>query len=83
MTFSLVQESQDWSTPYRIAYTNTFGKPPWFDHVAAEYAACRETVGISDYSSFTKIDLWVSFNCFSQNDTQRQIYLVFSRKAMK
>jgi pyruvate dehydrogenase phosphatase regulatory subunit len=52
-------DSQDWFTPNRMAYTNTFGKPPWFDHVAAEYAACRESVGISDYSSFTKIDLWV------------------------
>lgn len=54
-------EEFDWSVPYRIAYTNTFGKPPWFDFVAREYAACREGVGISDYSSFTKIDLWVSF----------------------
>ncbi|XP_066592001.1 pyruvate dehydrogenase phosphatase regulatory subunit, mitochondrial isoform X2 [Prorops nasuta] len=43
---------------YKIAYTNTFSKPPWFEPVAKEYAACRETVGISDYSSFTKIDLW-------------------------
>lgn len=60
----LEQERQDWSTPYRIAYTNTFGKPPWFDYVAAEYAACRETVGLSDYSSFTKIDLWVCYHFF-------------------
>jgi hypothetical protein len=45
--------------PYRIAYTNTFGKPPWFDFVCDEYSACREQVGLSDYSSFTKIDLWV------------------------
>lgn len=44
---------------YKIAYTNTFAKPPWFDAVAQEYAACREEVGLSDYSSFTKIDLWV------------------------
>ncbi|XP_075230059.1 pyruvate dehydrogenase phosphatase regulatory subunit, mitochondrial [Lycorma delicatula] len=44
--------------PYRIAATNTFGKPDWFDFVDAEYAACREMVGLSDYSSFTKIDLW-------------------------
>lgn len=51
-------DPQDWSTPYRMAYTNTFGKPPWFDFVAKEYQACRERVGISDYSSFTKIDLW-------------------------
>jgi hypothetical protein len=45
--------------PYRIAYTNTYGKPPWFDFVSDEYAACREQVGLSDYSSFTKIDFWV------------------------
>lgn len=55
-------EAFDWSTPYRIAYTNTFGKPPWFEFVAKEYAACREGVGISDYSSFTKIDLWSKGN---------------------
>ncbi|XP_048507943.1 pyruvate dehydrogenase phosphatase regulatory subunit, mitochondrial isoform X2 [Athalia rosae] len=48
----------DGSRKYKIAYTNTFGKPAWFDYVAKEYAACRETVGLSDYSSFTKIDLW-------------------------
>ncbi|KAK0176323.1 hypothetical protein PV328_000470 [Microctonus aethiopoides] len=48
----------DESRQYKIAYTNTFGKPPWFDPVAREYAACRETIGLSDYSSFTKIDLW-------------------------
>ncbi|XP_012143868.1 pyruvate dehydrogenase phosphatase regulatory subunit, mitochondrial isoform X2 [Megachile rotundata] len=42
----------------KIAYTNTFSKPPWFEPVAEEYAACRETIGLSDYSSFTKIDLW-------------------------
>ncbi|CAH1101011.1 unnamed protein product [Psylliodes chrysocephalus] len=56
------QDAQDWSTPYRMAYTNTFGKPPWFDFVAKEYQACRESVGISDYSSFTKIDLWSKGN---------------------
>ncbi|KYN15161.1 PREDICTED: pyruvate dehydrogenase phosphatase regulatory subunit, mitochondrial isoform X1 [Trachymyrmex cornetzi] len=48
---------------YKIAYTNTFGKPPWFDAVAQEYAVCREAIGLSDYSSFTKIDLW-------SNDTE-------------
>lgn len=30
--------------------------------MADEYAACRERVGISDYSSFTKIDLWSKGN---------------------
>uniref|UniRef100_A0A1B6D3W9 Pyruvate dehydrogenase phosphatase regulatory subunit, mitochondrial n=1 Tax=Clastoptera arizonana TaxID=38151 RepID=A0A1B6D3W9_9HEMI len=44
--------------PYRIAQTKTFAKPDWFDLVSAEYAACRESIGLSDYSSFTKIDLW-------------------------
>ncbi|CAG9761747.1 unnamed protein product [Ceutorhynchus assimilis] len=56
------QETFDYSAPYRIAYTNTFGKPPWFDYVAKEYAACREGVGISDYSSFTKVDFWSKGN---------------------
>ncbi|KAK7789876.1 hypothetical protein R5R35_008830 [Gryllus longicercus] len=46
------------SLPFRIAHTNTFGKPDWFDYVAEEYSACREKIGLSDYSSFTKIDLW-------------------------
>lgn len=45
----------------KIAYTNTFSKPPWFEPVSEEYAACRERVGLSDYSSFTKIDLWVRY----------------------
>ncbi|KAJ8667644.1 hypothetical protein QAD02_009307 [Eretmocerus hayati] len=48
----------DSSQRYKIAYTNTFGKPPYFQYTEREYAACRETVGLSDYSSFTKIDLW-------------------------
>lgn len=50
--------SRNVGLPYRIAETDTFGKPVWFDLVAGEYAACRESVGLSDYSSFTKIDLW-------------------------
>ncbi|XP_063987636.1 pyruvate dehydrogenase phosphatase regulatory subunit, mitochondrial [Diachasmimorpha longicaudata] len=48
----------DGQQTYKIAHTNTFGKPPWFDPVGKEYAACRETIGLSDYSSFTKLDLW-------------------------
>ncbi|XP_028166816.1 pyruvate dehydrogenase phosphatase regulatory subunit, mitochondrial isoform X4 [Ostrinia furnacalis] len=43
--------------PFKIAYTKTFGKPHWFDTVQREYWACREAVGLADYSSFTKIDL--------------------------
>lgn len=50
------------STPSRLvrnsADNRTFGKPNWFDIVASEYDACRERVGLADYSSFTKIDLW-------------------------
>lgn len=46
------------NTTFRVAYTKTFGKPHWFHLVENEYAACRERVGICDYSSFTKIDLW-------------------------
>uniref|UniRef100_A0A8D8PN36 Pyruvate dehydrogenase phosphatase regulatory subunit, mitochondrial n=1 Tax=Cacopsylla melanoneura TaxID=428564 RepID=A0A8D8PN36_9HEMI len=47
----------DESSKCHSAWTRTFGKPHWFDHVAEEYEACRETVGLSDYSSFTKLDL--------------------------
>lgn len=38
--------------------TKTYAKPHWFDIVASEYDACREKIGLSDYSSFTKLDLW-------------------------
>jgi pyruvate dehydrogenase phosphatase regulatory subunit len=48
------------SPKFRIADTGTFHKPHWFDIVASEYEACREKIGMCDYSSFTKIDLWVS-----------------------
>uniref|UniRef100_A0A0A9WV29 Pyruvate dehydrogenase phosphatase regulatory subunit, mitochondrial n=1 Tax=Lygus hesperus TaxID=30085 RepID=A0A0A9WV29_LYGHE len=51
-------DNYEGGTPYRIAETNTFGKPPWFDYVASEYEACRESVGLSDYSSFTKLEMW-------------------------
>ncbi|XP_035788593.1 pyruvate dehydrogenase phosphatase regulatory subunit, mitochondrial-like [Anopheles albimanus] len=43
---------------FRIATTNGFGKPHWFEHVQSEYENCREKIGMSDYSTFTKIDLW-------------------------
>ena len=43
---------------FRIAETGTFGKPPWFDFVSSEYHACRERLGLADYSSFTKFDIW-------------------------
>ena len=48
---------QNAEAPYRVAYTNSFMKPHWFDAVRCEYRACRESVAIADYSSFTKLDL--------------------------
>ncbi|XP_050517976.1 pyruvate dehydrogenase phosphatase regulatory subunit, mitochondrial [Diabrotica virgifera virgifera] len=51
-----VDDGQD--SPFRVAHTKTFAKPPWFEFVSKEYEACRERIGISDYSSFTKVDLW-------------------------
>lgn len=51
---------EDGSVKFRISETKTFGKPKWFDFVEKEYTACREKMGLCDYSSFTKIDLWVS-----------------------
>lgn len=44
-----------------IAKASSFYKPLWFDAVCDEYTACRETVGLIDYSSYTKIDLWVRY----------------------
>lgn len=35
----------------------TYGKPAWLEHVHREYVACRERVGLSDMSSFTKFYL--------------------------
>ena len=40
-----------------MAYTNSFMKPHWFENVRNEYRACRESVALADYSSFTKLDL--------------------------
>lgn len=37
----------------------TYGKPAWLDLVHQEYVACRERVGLSDMSSFTKFYLEV------------------------
>ncbi|XP_076045354.1 pyruvate dehydrogenase phosphatase regulatory subunit, mitochondrial [Oratosquilla oratoria] len=44
--------------PFRTSNTKTWTKPPWFNYVAEEYRACRETCAILDYSSFTKFDCW-------------------------
>lgn len=37
----------------------TFFKPPWFDYLESEYMACRRKVALLDYSSFTKLEVWV------------------------
>lgn len=39
----------------------TFGKPSFIDCVREEYHACREGVGVIDLSSFTKIEITVSY----------------------
>lgn len=41
------------------ARVDVYGKPPWFDAVKSEYEACRERVALLDYSSFTKLEVWV------------------------
>ena len=45
-----------------IAKTETFYRPPWFQAAAEEFQATREAVGLCDYSSFAKMDLWSSGN---------------------
>ena len=35
----------------------TFGRPDWFDHVGAEVAAAHEAAGLTELSSFGKIDV--------------------------
>ncbi|EDW62674.1 pyruvate dehydrogenase phosphatase regulatory subunit, mitochondrial [Drosophila virilis] len=61
--FDLNDKQDEFGLPrFRISQTRTFGKPPWFDHVATEYRACRERIGIADYSSFTKFDFWSKGN---------------------
>lgn len=52
-------ETSEKPQPFKIAHTKTFGKPHWFETVQREYWACREAVGLADYSSFTKIDIQV------------------------
>lgn len=80
---SLDLEFPDGFQRYKIAYTNTFGKPPWFDAVAQEYAACREAIGLSDYSSFTKIDLWVIYYyTFSNICTNYKIFKLYDKKVI-
>ena len=50
------------SAPFKMAVTETWTKPPWFNLVGEEYTACRERVAIFDYSSFAKFDIWVSIS---------------------
>ena len=35
----------------------TFGRPDWFDHVGAEVAAAHDAAGVTELSSFGKIDV--------------------------
>ncbi|XP_047524964.1 pyruvate dehydrogenase phosphatase regulatory subunit, mitochondrial isoform X2 [Pieris napi] len=51
------EKEADMPRPFKIAHTKTFGKPHWFETVQREYWACREAIGLADYSSFTKIDI--------------------------
>ena len=39
----------------------TYSKPGWFNAVKEEYKACKERVCLVDMSSFTKIEIKVSF----------------------
>ena len=36
--------------PVRVAQTNTFFQPPWWNEVQDEYFASRESVSLCDYS---------------------------------
>ena len=36
--------------PVRVAQTNTFYQPPWWNEVQDEYFASRESVSLTDYS---------------------------------
>ena len=38
--------------PVRVAQTNTFYQPPWWNEVQDEYFASRESVSLTDYSRF-------------------------------
>ena len=54
--------SKNVEAPFRVAYTNTFMKPHWFESVRNEYRACRESVANADYSSFHQIgfdSIWI------------------------
>lgn len=57
--FLCVEEEDAADVQRPIAVPHTFSKPEWFDAVNEEYTACREAVGLIDYSAYTKIDIWV------------------------
>ncbi|XP_066969393.1 pyruvate dehydrogenase phosphatase regulatory subunit, mitochondrial [Macrobrachium rosenbergii] len=50
------------SAPFKMASTEMWTKPHWFNVVGEEYIACRERVAILDYSSFAKFDIWSKGN---------------------
>lgn len=56
------ESGSELSAPFKMASTNTWTKPEWFDLVGEEYTACRERVAIFDYSSFAKFDIWSKGN---------------------
>lgn len=78
-----VGDSKNMEVPFRIAKSPSFYKPVWFDLVSEEYTACREAVGLIDYSSYTKIDLWVrnttvDFMYFLKLSHQRTVFVLRS-----
>ena len=50
-------ERPNWYAPAgaRAEYEYSFGRPGWFEHVAAEHRAVRENIGVFEQSSFTKL----------------------------
>ncbi|KAL3275748.1 hypothetical protein HHI36_020494 [Cryptolaemus montrouzieri] len=59
---SEVLKNEDPGSQFKVASAKSFAKPHWFDRVGLEYESCREGIGLSDYSSFTKIDIWSKGN---------------------
>jgi 4-methylaminobutanoate oxidase (formaldehyde-forming) len=52
-------ERANWFAPPGVAPEDllTFGIPNWFEHVAAEHRAARESVALIDQSSFSKFEV--------------------------
>ncbi|KAM7303051.1 pyruvate dehydrogenase phosphatase regulatory subunit, mitochondrial [Ixodes scapularis] len=54
---ALFFDTQHESGERQLSASPTYGQPDWLELVHQEYVACRERVGISDMSSFTKFYL--------------------------